>query len=428
MRAIFGSGVVRGTSIVFSLLISILLARLLGPEGFGTYSFALAVITVVGLPVHMGLPTLVIRETARALSNADWPRMNGIWRWAGRLNALYSALTILIMIAGALLFRDELTSPTGFSTFAISLFLIPIIAIAQIRGASLRGLNHPILGLLPENSIRPGAMTLFFVMAIAFAYDLTPRDAMTVHVAGALLSLAFSVACLHHWRPAQIAALPADISRKREWRSALWPLAMIAGTQIAIQNVNLAVLGIWRTPEEVGLFKIAISASNLVLLGHTVVNLVFAPDFARFYEIGHMSRLDRHSRLAAALSLLSALPLALILLFQGEPILSFFYGEAFAASHIPLVIIIGGQLITAFFGSCFSLLNMSGHERETLRALLIAMVLNLVLNVILVPSYGMTGSAYAILLSTLAWNILIAGSVRKKLRVATTPFRLARPT
>jgi O-antigen/teichoic acid export membrane protein len=67
---------------------------------------------------------------------------------------------------------------------------------------------------------------------------------------------------------------------------------------------------------------------------------------------------------------------------------------------------------------------MSGHERTTLRGLTIATVINVGLNAVLIPSYGVSGAAIATLVSTLVWNVLLGRSVRRLLGVACTPLGL----
>ena len=49
---------------------TMVLARTLGPDSFGVYTFALAVVMVVGLPAKAGVPQLVTRETAKAQASA----------------------------------------------------------------------------------------------------------------------------------------------------------------------------------------------------------------------------------------------------------------------------------------------------------------------------------------------------------------------
>ena len=69
------------------------------------------------------------------------------------------------------------------------------------------------------------------------------------------------------------------------------------------------------------------------------------------------------------------------------------FGAEYSAAYLPLVILSIGQLVNAGTGSVAYLLNMSGHEQDTMRVYFVAALVNAVLNFILVPKYGMFGAA-----------------------------------
>ena len=66
LRKVGGSAVLKGSSLLLGFLISILLARTMGPEEFGRYVFAFSVISLAALPVGTALNQFVMRESARA--------------------------------------------------------------------------------------------------------------------------------------------------------------------------------------------------------------------------------------------------------------------------------------------------------------------------------------------------------------------------
>jgi O-antigen/teichoic acid export membrane protein len=175
------------------------------------------------------------------------------------------------------------------------------------------------------------------------------------------------------------------------------------------------LLGAMRTPEEVGLFRIAMSAANMTLFGLTVVNFVVAPTFARLNADMERAEMALTAQRAAAVSLGAALPIALVLLLAGPQILGLLYGEGFAAAYMPMAVLVAAQMVNGFFGSCGNVLNMTGNERHAARALIVALVVNAGLNVILVPLLGGTGAALATLASTLTWNLLMDLAVRREL-------------
>jgi|TARA_R110002072_G_scaffold228854_1_gene386077 O-antigen/teichoic acid export membrane protein len=422
-RAGVGGFFLRGASLGLMILGSILLARVLGPAQLGLYSFALALVAIAGLPVQMGIPTLVLRETARFESSRSWARVRGVWTWASRRIIFASAVVIPVIGLAAWVLKEALP-PGGLPPVFVSLALIPLIALALLRGAALGGLHRPVLGQLPESLVRPGGFVLVLAVAAIVGAPLSATCAMGLQVAATALAFAVGATILLRAAPAEIKNAPEDVSCRHEWNRAVWPLAMIAGMQIVLQSLDILMLGIWRTAEEVGLYKIAASAASLTVVGLTIVNLVIVPSFARLHSGGDIASLGRMAATGAAWALGTALPVAALLVLAGPLILSLLYGESFRLAYEPMVILIVGQVVNAFYGSCVSLLNMSGHERTTLRGLTIATVINVGLNAVLIPSYGVSGAAIATLVSTVVWNVLLGRSVRRLLGVACTPLGL----
>ena len=61
-------------------LTTVLLARLLGAEGYGIYAYAYALVMLLAMPAQSGLPNLIVRETARGLAEGTPDRVKGAWQ------------------------------------------------------------------------------------------------------------------------------------------------------------------------------------------------------------------------------------------------------------------------------------------------------------------------------------------------------------
>src|SRR5690606_14023843 len=73
--------ILKGSYTALSFATTVLLARLLSPEGYGVYTYALAWVTIIGAPAHAGLATLALRESASGLARAEPWLVRGAWRW-----------------------------------------------------------------------------------------------------------------------------------------------------------------------------------------------------------------------------------------------------------------------------------------------------------------------------------------------------------
>ncbi len=78
----------------------------------------------------------------------------------------------------------------------------------------------------------------------------------------------------------------------------------------------------------------------------------------------------------------------------SQPILSLF-GSDFTEASWSLKILVTGQMINALCGSVAILMIMTGHQKKSLPVVVCSALINVVLNAILIPSFGIAGAAIA---------------------------------
>jgi O-antigen/teichoic acid export membrane protein len=110
------------------------------------------------------------------------------------------------------------------------------------------------------------------------------------------------------------------------------------------------------------------------------------------------------------------LAVVVIVCLFAEDIL-YFFGENYVQGKQALLILMLGQLLASFFGVSAIYLNMTGRQSVFQVVLIFAVLLNLILNIVLVPMYSMTGAAIAFVASLLFWNIVTAIIIYKKDKV-----------
>jgi O-antigen/teichoic acid export membrane protein len=161
----------------------------------------------------------------------------------------------------------------------------------------------------------------------------------------------------------------------------------------------------------------------MVALPLGIVNMVIGPHIARAQKANDKDRLQRLSRQSARASLAVALPVALPLIFFGGAIVELVYGQPYRnAARLPLAILSFGQLVNVAFGSVGMFLTMSGFERDTLRGQVVALLINVVSAMVLIPHMGAVGAALAVAIGFVTWNIVLAISLVNRLKIRPSAF------
>ena len=111
-----------------------------------------------------------------------------------------------------------------------------------------------------------------------------------------------------------------------------------------------------------------------------------------------------------------SLILAILLIVFADRVLGLF-GSEFVAARGEMTVLILGQLVNVGAGSVGYLMKMTGHHNQCAYVFGFSAILNLLLNAILIPFWGIMGAAIATALSMAIWNIWLHQLVVKYLGV-----------
>lgn len=407
------------------LLCGVVLARVLGPQGYGTYSTVFALLSLMVVPAQFGLPSLVVRETARCEASGNWGGLRGLWRWAG---AAALAFSLVLSAAGAglsVLFRENFTAES-LRTFAWGLAFVPLLALGNLRSAALQGLRKPVLGQLPEALVRPALFLALIAGASISGHTPGPSQAMAFNVAAAAAALALGAFLLARARPAALARRPAPRYDARTWLGAALPLTLLSALTLATTHIGILMLGaLGVSAQDIGVYRVAAQAAALASFGLSAIVTVAQPHFARLHAQGDMARFQKLATALARASLAFALAAALAAFAFGRDILAAVFGPGYATGYPVLVTLVCAQLAHAGFGTVGPLLNMTGNERDTVRATLASAAAGVALSAALIPLYGTMGAAVASAVALIALKLALWSLVRRRLGIDSSVAGLA---
>ena len=414
------TGGIRIANALLSVAISALLARMLGLNEFGQYVFIYSIVLIVAIPASMGLPQLVLRETAYAKRDGANGRILGIWRWA-TLMALLISLGVFAFSGVILTFLSDLF-PHPRAMLA-GLLLVPLRALGNLRSASLRGMDRIVTGQLPELLLRP----LFFFFALATFKLFPPErqmaaiDAILINAGSALAAFLIGTALLSRVIR-QLGTQTIEEFGGRSMAVSAMSLGLIAGLTAINNNIDVLMIRAFLSYDDVGLYRPASTISAFALFGMQIINVVILPRIASLFRAGELEVLEKMVRIATYAGFAFGLLAFLLIVLFGRTMLVSLYGAEFAGGYYPLVILALAQAVNSAFGVAASLMNMSGHENRTLRAIFIAVAANLVLNAILLQFFGVSGAALATLAAIWVYKIMLTRDIRNLIGVRINLF------
>lgn len=361
--------------------LQVFLARRLGPEGFGLYAVAWTVAGLVGTLAPIGMPQAVLRY--------------GV---AGR-KVLRSSPLILATVLGLacslavwatsdvtarLIFGSAAAAPV-IAAFAPSIVLL---AIFQVLTSAMRGSQAVV-----SSAAVSAAMFALYLAACVVAFSLVGKPSAVI--AGwmyALALLAASVpAVLMLWRRAPASAVPS--------MAALTQFGMITMLIHSASVLNLwadrIIVGMMSNAEAVGVYQVASQLAMVALVLRVAVITVFEARVPKGDSTGAPPDISKDFMASTRILLHVTGPglvcLAVTAGFWTETL----FGKAYAAAAVPLTILVAGQLFQSFAGPSVTALQMTGGERYAAGLTIGTGLLNVVVNVALIPVFGLAGSAAA---------------------------------
>lgn len=395
-------------------LVNVVLARALGVEGYGVLAVLLAAVGLLAVPAAFGLQNLLVREVASASVVGDWATLHGSYRWGLRASLVASAFSLALGMAIAF----AIPAWNGFSIQVIGLafLVLPMRSLVALNSGFLRGRGGVVLSQLP------GIVgdRVFFLMVVVLAVSIFPEwvsvgTVVWLILASAAVSLILSAILKTHFSGLIPGAI-ADTSRAALWRASA--LALVATDALfELQNqVDKLMLGALSSPGEAGLYAGAQKFSSLIAFILVAANVVLAPRFADLIGRRDFRRAEALARFGSVVALATGGLVAVFYWIFGGTLLGIL-GSGFSVGKSSLDLLSLGQLVSLGVGSVGTILVMAGRERIVTWAVAGAAVLNIGLNLLLIPRVGAVGASIATVASTSAWNLLLLVAVRRELGI-----------
>ena len=410
---------INSTATGLSFLAQLLLARVLGVEGYGTYAYVLAWVAVLVTFSTLGFQKTLLRFVAAYQARQEWALLRGVIRYAEARIALAGLAIALVGVSVVTAFGERI-APDLAHCFLIGLIAVPVIALAQTHSWVVRALGLVAAALVPELLFRPALLLLIVGAAMLAGAKVGAAFAMGVTLAAATMALAVVHLAFRRVRPDHAdPVMPLD--RRAEWRRSAAALFALAGFQILFNQAGVLMVGFLADTATAGIYAVTCRFADLTAFALAAINLVFAPSISALHARGEHRPLQAMVTLTARWISLSSLMIGLPFLLFAEQALRLF-GEAFVVGANALRILVIAQILTATAGSVSYLMTMTGHERQAAVSFGCATAVHVILNAVLIPELGLNGAATARALALVAFSVAAIVLVWRALRIVPSVF------
>lgn len=399
---------VRVASAGILYLSQVILARWMGSFEYGIYVFVWTWVLVLGGLSNLGLPTLMMRLVPEYRERGAFPLLRGLLLW-GRLMPVIAASLVAGLGLIALRLWGDLLSPHYVLPATIALACVPIIALGDVQDGIGRGRAWLVEALVPPYVLRPLMVLFAMVVAHELGWQMTAVTAAGAAIVGTWSAAVVQAVLIGGRLKRELAPGPSE-RKLGSWLGTSLPLLAITFSEILLQTTDVLAVSQFMGPGDVGIYFAAAKTMSLVLFIHYAVGSAMASRFSALNARGDREGLLNAIRDAVNWTFWPSLVGSAAILLLGKPLL-WLFGPSFADGYPVMLVLVLGFLGRAAAGPSELLLNMLGQQRATACVAVIVAATTIVLNLVLVPRFGLMGAATATaaaLVAGAALNTLVA--------------------
>jgi len=388
------------SSSILSITLFIYLARALAPESFGLLSYIFTLVFFLANFIDLGLSTYGMREIAKDRSRAT----QYLSEIASLRILIASGLCLLFLVSG-LVVRDA--HQLKLLMFASSIIFFMWALGSEWAFQGLEKMHVVFLSMVTTGALQLGLMFLFVKSSV---------DLPKVPILYFAASVPMAVVLLTRLR-FRLIMKSDELKRIAGYLSssfAIWGISIFA--QI-YNSLDVFILGLSRSPEEVGYYTVARRFTGTIALLLVFLAGAVFPSLSSSAFQGDSRRFKiatgKFLTLAVFIAVFALVPLILF----SRSLVTFVVGSEYAPASEPLRIMAIGLLIVLFNLPFSTGLIASGYEKDVLKQAFASAVLSISSNFILMPKYGMLGGSISFVLAeslALVWILFLYRSKIKR--------------
>lgn len=401
-RSARGSGlnlIGAAVSAVANFLITIAVTRAVSKDVAGLLFAITSLFLMASAIGRLGTDTGLVYFIARARADHDQRRIRGYVTAALRPVLVAAAAMVVLLLAGIPYLADVFSrSRHGLVIeylIAIAI-LVPCAGIENVALAATRGLGTMRPNVLIEQIGRPLLQYAMVLAALALH-----RDSLLAIAWG----FCYAPAALAAWttlrrRLGRLGAGHAAPRLGREFWAFTAPRSVASVMQLALQRMDIVLVAVIAGPSPAAVYTAATRFVVVGQMGRNAVSLAAQPDLAQSLHRG-----DRHGtnllyQATTAWLMMATWPVYLVLCVDGDVVLRLF-GHGYAEGAPVLLLVASAMLVATLCGDVDVVLIMAARTSWSLANVTGAFLVNLSLDLLLIPHLGILGAA-------IGWAVAIA--------------------
>ncbi len=382
---------------LFRALLIIYAARVLGTAGYGVFSYVLGLAGFFTVFIDIGISPILTRNVSQDEKNASKYFATSFW-----LKSVLIILSVFLVVFAAPHFSrlTEANKLIPLAAILITFDNLRVFFSAYFRGKEKMEMEALLTSVTNLTIVAFG----FIVLAISP----TPKSLTLSYVlsggSGALLGA--------YLLRNQLRGLFKNFRKNlvKTIVQSAWPIALTGIIGTFMTNIDVIMLGIFRTASDVGLYSAAQKIIQMVYIVPSIASAAMFPLLAKAAKAKDSPKVRKIAETGIKILLTISIPLFAGGLVLSKQIMQFLYGGEFVGGAITLKILLLSPVLI-YPGIFIGNIILAFDQQKKMPSIVVAgSVSNVLFNLLLIPPYGITGAAIAtiganVIYVALAWRL-----------------------
>jgi len=422
--------VVKGASIVYvglfaelliALVAQILAARYLSVSDFGGITTGTALLDIGSILGGLGLAS----GLTRYLPRVDDEEKRSLATTAVVVTAVVSfAFGVAVSLNASAIAREVFGDTNVTSSIRIFGAAIPFAALLNVSVGGIRGQKQSLYRVYVKNLAHPVVRFGFIIFAISYGFG--QAGLASAYAIPYVVSAALALVLLHRSLPSSAVSFDSALVKEVSRYSLPFTITGIAG--FVYRSIDIFLILHFLGSFAVGVYGVAYAATSFMGMFSTAFNFLGAPVASELEHGGNIDEVMRVFRSVTRWLVIGSVCVLVPLGVFSTDFISIIYQSKYASGGSALTILAVGFAVKNVLSVHGPILQALGHSKILSYNSIAAAVVNLVLNVVLIPRYGIVGAAIATSFSFLLRDGLAALQVRHFLDTTPISWEAIGPT
>ena len=368
----------------FAYVYRLIVARL-GPTDYGTFSLGYAIYGFALIFAMLGLSQAVLRYIPYYRANKDTGNEHGTLKTSLVIMLVSSLLFSGLLFAFADYFANLFRTPDLALVIRFFAIALPFAALGMLLVSVLKAYKKVAQATLPQYYIEGIAKIILTALLLWLGYGL-------LGAIGGFISAVIIMFLAAAW-----------LSRKYLFRKGAWVAKELLPYSVTlmfsgflyyiIYYTDSLMVGYYKDAAQVGIYNVSLPTAGLLFIIPEAILVLFVPLMTEYYAKGNKAKFYDLYRKSFWYSLLFNLPVFLVLFFFSKIVIQLLFGSAYVPGALALSILSIGYFFRLVFMPHTRLLEVFKKQKVLLVITIIAALMNVAINFVLIPAYGIVGGA-----------------------------------